>query len=230
MINQDLPDSQTLKILVVDDHELFLDGTIKVLQTQYPNAVIESARNSRKLLAAVQQFKPKLVLIDLSIPEITGEFARTETGLQLLQTLMQNYPTMNLAILSSNIKALKQLRPEIEAHQGGFSIADKSLPNKDVLARIDCAMNGFTHTKDLRNGTTGIEIKPEWLTVLNLAYREGLSDRAIAQRMNVSERTVRIYFSRIYDILGIYPEDCRRNGQNPRIQTEIRAREEGLLP
>jgi DNA-binding NarL/FixJ family response regulator len=43
--------------------------------------------------------------------------------------------------------------------------------------------------------------------------------------MNVSERTVQYYWTKIRDVLEVYPEDDK----NLRIQTEVRAREEGLI-
>jgi DNA-binding NarL/FixJ family response regulator len=69
------------------------------------------------------------------------------------------------------------------------------------------------------------EVKPEWLTVLNLAFEEGLEDKVIAERMQIALRTVRHYWTKIQDVLGVYPED----GKSLRIQTEKRAREEGFI-
>ena len=72
---------------------------------------------------------------------------------------------------------------------------------------------------------TGIEVKPEWLEVLKLAFKDGLQDKAIAEQMNVSERTVRHYWTKIQDVLEVYPDE----GKNVRIQTEIYARQVGLI-
>ena len=68
-------------------------------------------------------------------------------------------------------------------------------------------------------------MKPEWLKLLNLAFEKGLQDKAIAENMCVSERMVRHYWSKLQDVLNIYPEE----GKNIRIQTEIKARSEGLI-
>jgi DNA-binding NarL/FixJ family response regulator len=116
-----------------------------------------------------------------------------------------------------------RLKPAIDTHQGGFTIADKNLPMKEMLTKVDWALKGLIYTpRDMR---TGIEVKPEWLEVLRLAFKEGLQDKAIAEEMNVSERTVRHYWTKVQDALDVYPE----TGKNIRIQTEIRAREEGLI-
>lgn len=213
------------KILVVDDHELVLGGTISVLKKQYPQAEILTALTAQSALEHVKLYRPELVIMDLSIPEKPNEKARSETGIQLLKTLMEDYPTLHLTVQSSYVKSLVRIKPTIDAHQGGFTVADKGLSSRDMLTRVDWAMQGLTYTKDLKGIHSGLEIKPEWLELLNLAFGEGLQDKEIAKQMCVSERTVRHYWTKIQDVLGIYPDE----GKNIRIQTEMRAREEGLI-
>ncbi len=152
--------------------------------------------------------------------------AQIDTGIQLLKTLMKKYPTLNLVVQSSYIKALVRIKREIDDHEGGFVIANKGLSEQEILNRVNLALQGITHTKDIK---TALEFKPEWLEVLKLAFEEGLQDKAIADRMHIHERTVRSYWTKIQDVLGVYPEDCKLEGKNMRIQTTIRAREEGLI-
>lgn len=225
MMNQDLLEQPLLKILVIDDHELVLDGTISVLQRQYPEAKIITAQTAEIALNQLESLHPDLVVMDLSIPEKLGVTAQTDTGIQLLKSLIKSYPTLNLVVQSTYVKALVRIKPNIDAHKGGFTVAAKSLSSKEMLTRVDWALQGLTHTKDIKGMKTGIELKPEWLTVLTLAFQEGLQDKAIAERMCVSERMVRHYWTKVQDVLDIYPED----GKNIRIQTEMRAREEGLI-
>ncbi|NES71186.1 MAG: response regulator transcription factor, partial [Okeania sp. SIO2D1] len=215
---------QELKFFVVDDHELMLGGTVNLLQQKYPQAKISMAQTAENIIAQIEEFQPDLVVIDLSLPKVAGEIAQTDTGIQLLKTLMQNYPQQNFLVQSTYVKTLVRIQPEIDAHEGGFTIADKGISSQEMLTRVAWALQGITHTKDLRNGP-GLEIKKEWLTLLNLAFREGLQDKAIAERMNISERTVRYYWNKIQDSLEVYPD----NGKNIRIQTEMRAREVGLI-
>jgi DNA-binding NarL/FixJ family response regulator len=224
-MSQELPELGLQKILVIDDHELVLGGTFDVLRRQYPDAEILTAQTAQSAREQILKFTPDLVVMDLSIPEKPGIGARTDTGIQLLRTLMKDYPTLNIVVQSTHVKTLVRIRPEIDAHKGGFTVADKSLSSKDMLTRVSWATQGLTHTKDIKGMHSGLEVKPEWLTVLTLAFQEGLQDKAIAERMCVSERMVRHYWTKIQDVLGIYPEE----GKNIRIQTERRAREEGLI-
>lgn len=225
-MSQNSPEQAQHKMLVIDDHELILGGTLEVLHKHYPNAEIFTAQTVESVLKQVKSSQLDLIVMDLSIPEKPGITAQTDTGIQLLKQLMKNYPNLNLMVQSSYLKALVRIKPEIDAHQGGLTLADKGLSTKEMLNRVSWALQGVTHTKDLK---TGLEVKPEWLEVLRLAFEEGLQDRAIAERLNVSERTVRHYWTKVQDVLSVYPEDSKKEGKNIRIQTEIRAREEGFI-
>jgi DNA-binding NarL/FixJ family response regulator len=215
-----------LGILVVDDHQLILTGTLDVLNRKYPEATIIKAQTAKDTLSQVQCYQFDLIVMDLSIPDRQGETAEIDTGIKLLQTLLKEYPHQNFIVQTSYVKALIRIKHEIDNHQGGFAIADKGLPEDEMLMRVNLALQGATHTKDIK---TGIELKPEWLDVLRLAFEESLTDKAIAERMYKSERAVRTYWTKIQDVLGVYPEDCKQSGKNMRILTEIRSREEGLI-
>jgi DNA-binding NarL/FixJ family response regulator len=211
------------RILVVDDHEAVLNGTVSTLKQQYSDSDLFTAQDAEMARQQIEAAHPDLVVMDLSIPETAGEAARTEVGIQLLRTLMQQYPSLNIVVQSAYVKALVRLKPAINAHEGGFTIADKSLPLREMLTKVDWALQGLVYTpRDMR---TGLELKPEWVNVLKLAFESGLQDKAIALELNVSERTVRHYWTQVQDALDVYPEP----GKNIRIQTELRAREEGLI-
>ncbi|MCC5637841.1 response regulator transcription factor [Nostoc sp. CHAB 5844] len=221
-MNQDLLQSSTLKILVIDDHQLILSGTLNILQQRYPNAAIAKANTAVEAIAQIVNSKFDLIVMDLSIPEQVGIIAQIDTGLNLIKHLLKQYPQQNFLVQSSYVKALIRIKHEIDEHQGGFAIADKGLSEYEMLIRANLALQGATHTKDIN---TSLELKPEWLEVLKLAFEKGLTDKQISLQMYRSERAVRTYWTKIQDILGVYPEE----GKNMRIQTEIRARQEGLI-
>jgi DNA-binding NarL/FixJ family response regulator len=219
------------KVLIVDDHELILSGILNILQKQYPDMEICIAQTAEDAFSEIEKVTKEnsffdLTILDLSIPQTAGEVANIDTGIQLVKNLLNKYPTSNLIVQSSYAKALIRIKYEIDEHQGGFAIADKALSKQEMLIRINLAMQGATHTKDIK---TGLELKPEWLDVLSFAFEEGLQDKVIAEKMHLHERTVRAYWTKIQDALNIYPDDCKQEGKNMRIQTEIRAREEGLI-
>lgn len=222
-------DSSSFKILLVDDHPTTLSGTIVVLRQQYQTVEILVAQTAQEVFANLESYSLRLVILDLSIPETIGDMARGETGITALKQIMTCYPTQNIAILSTNIKPLIRIRPEIDSHQGGFTVIDKAQSTDSLLARVDAALNSFSDTREIKGFQPGIELKPEWLDVLNLAFQEGLQDKAIAQRLGVQPTTVRHYWTKLYDVLEIYSREERQDGKNVRTRAEILARQKGLI-
>ena len=108
------------KMLIVDDHELVLDGTVQALKQQYPEAAVSTAQTPQAALSQLEQGQPDLIVVDLSMPEASGETARPGTGIQLLKTLMERYPTLNIVVQSAHVRSLVQLKLAISNHEGGF--------------------------------------------------------------------------------------------------------------
>lgn len=212
-----------LKFVVLDDQELALYATINVLKQHYSEADIFPAANSHDALSLVASHNPDLAVVDLCIPENTKHSSQTNTGIKLLKQLMQQYPTLNIVVQSVYPRSLIRLKPAINAHKGGFTVADKSLPMSEMLDKVDWALKGVFYTpEDIRSG---IELKPEWLEMLKLASNEELTDKAIAEEMNIAEGTVRHYWKRIQDQLRVYPD----SGKNLRVHTINLAKEKGFI-
>jgi DNA-binding NarL/FixJ family response regulator len=209
-------------ILLIDDHPLMLSSIKQLVEMQFPGASITTANTAsaaeRELANTDRDWQ--LVLADLSIPNENNDFARSETGLALLRKIMKLYPDLNLMVYSSNLKVLVQLKHQIDNHQGGFTIADKTLEPTEVCRRMQYAIDGITLTKEIRKG---LELKPEWLSTLQLADR-GLPDKAISEQLNVTERAVRHYWTKVQDVLEI-----DRDNLNLRILTLNSARAAGLI-
>jgi DNA-binding NarL/FixJ family response regulator len=215
--------NQALKILIIDDHEAVIGGTIEAIARNYPEADLLLAKTAQEATDKLNSFTYDLVITDLSIPEKVGERPKPEVGIKLLKSMMDNYPTLNILVQSADARALIRLRLNIYEHEGGFTVVDKGESLKQMLAKVDWSLNGVNCTpKEMR---AGFELKEEWLNLLELAFNESLKDKEIAHRMSIAERTVRHYWTKIQDLLEVYPEEDK----NMRIQTESRAREVGLI-
>lgn len=218
----DAPTSAS-NLFVVDDHEVVLNGTVNLILQAYPKASIRTANTAQATLNLLEKTIPDLLIMDLCIPEDDNMPASIEVGLVLLRRLMDRYGELNIAVQSAHAVRASKLKPLIDAHKAGFVLIEKSLPVKEMLAKVDWALQGLIFIP--RHMRDRLQVRPEWLEVLTMAFQEGLQDKAIAERMHVSERTVRHYWTRVQGALDVYPEE----GKNIRIQTGIRAREEGLV-
>lgn len=222
-------DSECYTIFVVEDHPTTLAGIHSILQRFGSNIIVTNLNTLQEAEAAVKKVQPHLIVLDLQLPAKPGGSASTETGIQLLKDLMKSHPHLNIAVHSSYPDALIRIIPDIDNHQGGFTVTSKDSATEKAFERFSAALQGYTHTRDIRSLKAGLELKPEWLETINLACKEGYQDRAIARHLHVSESMVRNYWNKIYDILDIYPEEEKEDGRNLRIVTCIKAREEGLI-
>jgi DNA-binding NarL/FixJ family response regulator len=212
-----------MQICVVDDHQLILDGMLTALTKQYPQAEILQCQTIAEAKALLETVTPDVLVLDLSLPDAPGQPAHVDRGLALLELVMQRSVPINLVVQSSHVRSLIRLKTLIDRYDAGFTVVDKSQSTQDLLTKIGWSLEGLMHTPpEIRHG---LEVKPEWLDLLQLAFVEGLQDKAIGQRMNLAESTVRKYWTRIQDALNVYPEE----GKNIRIQTERAARDAGLL-
>lgn len=215
--------SQELTIVAIDDHEMILNGIINLLQQRYPDALVQVAQNRQAGEELIVELNPDLVVIDLAIPNQPGGKTSAEIGVTLLEQLMQQSPQLNIAILSANVAPLVRLKPQIDNHEGGFTVSDKGWAVEEIIKRINMALEGGRYLpKEMK---LRLELRPEWLELLRLAFQEGLTDKMIAKRMGVSEKTVQNYFHKVQDVLEVYLEE----GQNLRIQTGLKARAAGLI-
>lgn len=222
-MSQTQVNQETIKILVVDDHELILGSTVQVLEQHYLKVDMHTAKTAWEALEKLDKVKPNLFVVDISIPDKEGGNARSEVGINLIKTVMERYPSLPIVVQSADFRPLVKLKFAIHEHAAGFIVAEKKLTKQEMLTRVDWAFGGVIYTpKEMRSG---LEVKEEWLTVLDLAFNHGLQDKVIAEQMNIGERTVRRHWTNIQDVLDIYPEE----GKNLRILTGIRARKEGLI-
>lgn len=234
-MHQSLVKNTSQQIVVVDGSDICLTGTSELIKHQYPDAKISIAQTANDALKQILNLQPDLLIIEICLPEKKGEIAQTTIGLKFLQQVMQAYPKLNILVQSSYVKRLVQFKPAIDTHKGGFVIADKNITNQEMLSRIDGALRGFTSIKEITdiyiypNIYEELNIKPEILKLLSLAFNEGLQDKAIAAHICVSERTVRNHWDILQVALGIDCDELRTQGKNIRIMTKIRAREAGLI-
>lgn len=227
LVDSMLMGQQTLdnvqQFLVIDDHEAILEGSVPALQGKYPRAQISTAKNLRAAEWQLLHHSFDLVIVDLSLPETDDALATSEIGMRLLEQLIHSADAPNIMVLSTDVRPLIRIKPLINAYEGGFVAMDKSLPIQNMLNSVEISLRGSIYLPPEVRSRPEFDCK--WLKVLKLKYHEGLSDKAIARLMGTSDRTIRNYWTRIQDWLGVYdhPE------QDLRVQIQIAARKAGLI-
>jgi DNA-binding NarL/FixJ family response regulator len=208
-----LPDSDTdstgkmaLKLLVIDDHPLILEGVAAALEGLGHGVRIVAARTAEKgLAAAAANPDLDLVLLDVALPGVSG-FA-------LIGKLRERFPMLPIVVLSALDDAASVSRA-MNAGAMGFvpkSSATRVLINvlKSVLeGNVSPATLSATKPASIAMATSGV--KDSQVSLLTLRQIEVLSrvcqgkaNKQIATELGLSEKTVKAHVTAIFKVLGV---------------------------
>jgi len=187
-----------IRVAVVDDHPIVRDGIIANLRDASDVAVAGSASDAREALELVRRERPDVVLLDLELPD--------RSGLDLIAELKAVHAGLHVVIFSAYGG---EERVAAALSRGADSYVLKGTPSDELLATIRAAAAGQPRlgaevaAQLLRSLHTPphLRVTPREREVLAL-LEEGLSNKAIAERLGVAERTVRFHVGEILERLG----------------------------
>jgi DNA-binding NarL/FixJ family response regulator len=192
------------RIIIVDDHPLFRGALGQALTHTFPDAAIEEAGSLDELtvtLAGGEEID--LVLLDLSMPGVMG--------LSGLLFLRAQYPEVPVIVVSAT-EDRTTIRRCIEFGASGF--VPKSEPVENIRTAVRAVLAGKVWTPadvDLTLGQPSENadllakistLTPQQLRVL-MMLSEGLPNKLIAFKLNVSEATIKAHVSQILTKLGV---------------------------
>jgi DNA-binding NarL/FixJ family response regulator len=189
-----------MRVLVADDHSLFRDGIVSLLEAA-GFEVVGQVGDGRAAVEAAQEFSPDLVLLDLAMPELSG--------LEALEQIHQALPATPVVMLTMSDDDADVLAA-IKAGARGYLLkslnADEFFAMLEGLERGEAAMTRQTTANLLRGLTSPAETPAESLTareleLLRLVAR-GLPNKAIALALSVSENTVKYHLKSILQKLN----------------------------
>jgi len=199
-----------LELIIVDDHMLFRQGLIQLLNERLEQVNIREASNGKELLSMIRSQKPEIVLMDLEMPEMNG----IETSNALLSD--PAYKDIKIIVLSmhENEKFVLEL---IESGIHGYVLKDADID--EVIKAIDVVQSGeyyvSQHTlnairKDVNLSNQfdhTFEFEGEKLTerekeILRLICKE-YTNKEMADELNLSVRTIDGHRNRILKKTGM---------------------------
>ncbi len=193
-----------IKVLLVDDHAILRDGLKNIIAVEEDIAVVGELTNGSEVLETIEATEPDVILMDINLPD--------KNGIEMTGLVKRHYPNCKVLILTmykhdeyfmSALKAgadgyiLKDAPAEevIEAIQevaGGNSILHPSMAKK--LVDYHQKKNQLTqNAKDLTDREKDVLI----------CLVEGLSNKQIAERLFISDKTVKIHVSNIFKKLDV---------------------------
>ncbi len=181
-----------ITVLIADDHRLFRDGLMKILETCNDIQVVGEASDGLEAMKKVEQLHPLVVLLDLSMPKLSG--------LEVARRLKKEHPATKIIILTMHEEeeyTLKMIRSGVS----GYLLKDSAA--RDVIEAIRNAVAGKAFfspqiskilAESYRDVTSQEEDPYERLNnrereILQLIL-EGHTNKTIAEMLFISPKTV----------------------------------------
>lgn len=196
-----------MRILVVDDHPIFLAGVEFLLNTHYPHSHIVAVADA---VAALEQLADQafdLVILDLNLPGMDGEGL-----LQGMAAQQLSVPTLTMSAETDGAKILRALQ------YGALGFVPKSFKPQQMLQAINDVAQGkvflpasvrplLDRAQRAEQRSQGPDqganngITPRQVAVLKLVA-QGCSNKEIAARLNLTEYTVKSHVRGLFIALG----------------------------
>lgn len=210
------------KILIADDHPVFRDGIRKLFDEQDDLEVVGQANTGDEAISLARELKPDLVIMDIMMPKLNGIEATRQIkddlpGTTILLLSGYSYESYVLAALRAGAAGFlskgarsSELLEAVKSVRLGEPVLDPSLAYK-ILRRLVAAGD-----PDARPALE--ELHDRELEVLKLAAK-GMTNREIAEKLFISDRTVQTHFANIFRKLNV----------GSRTEAVLRALKEGWL-
>ena len=195
----------TVRVLLADDHQLFLEGLRALLGEQPGLLVVGEAANGRQAVAAARSLEPNIVVMDLSMPGMNG--------IEATRRIVRELPDVKVICLSMHSEA-RFVEAALEAGAAGYLLKDCA--SDELLAAVETVSGGKTYISPSiaslvvtalrsreRQSTAFTLLTQREREVLQL-LAEGHSTKQIAAHLGVSIKTVGTHREHIMQKLDIH--------------------------
>jgi len=199
-----------IRALIVDDHPIFLEGLKTVLSLRDPDIdIVGTALNGQEALERDEELNPDVVLVDIKMPVMDGVtltrrlLARRKTVKIIMLTTFDDRELIQDALEAGAIGyLLKGSKAETVIDAIKYVNRDNVILSGDLARKLSSSESISSDTRDDQDMVEQ-ELSARELQILRLVS-EGKTNPEIGRILGISDKTVRNYISRIYDILNVH--------------------------
>ena len=192
--------SNPIKLLIVDDHQMIIEGIQSLLENQTTVKIVGTATNAKLCEQFFCTQTADIVFMDINLPDLSG--------IDLTALLLKKYPALNIIALSTFTQGT-YVRKMIENGAKGYLL--KNASKFEILKAIEVVQSGqkyisqeaqeaLNYELNLQNKLPVITKREKEVLILII---EGLSNIQIAEKLFISIDTVDSHRKNLYSKLNV---------------------------
>lgn len=195
-----------IAVFIVDDHTLFRRGIQKMLEAEDDMLVVGEAANGREAIRLTRECMPDVILMDINMPEMDG--------IEATSILHRELPHLGIVFLTMYENDEYVFRG-LQAGGRGYILKDadpdtmlraiRAVANGESLLGPTIALKVMRQFAGIEKASINVlgELTPREIEVLK-QIAEGISNKEIAQRLSISDKTVKNHINNILSKLHLY--------------------------
>jgi two-component system, NarL family, nitrate/nitrite response regulator NarL len=194
-----------ISIVVADDHPVVLHGVAGILRTQGDMNILAACSDGASAANAIRQFAPDIAVLDIAMPDVTG--------LDVLSSVIASGLDTKVVFLTA-LATDDQILTAIANGAKGIVLKDAAFESLVACVRevaagrqwfpVDLVETALRRdTQQRAESRRFVQRLTEREQEIVLLVAEGLSNKEIARRINLTEGTIKIHLHNIYDKLEV---------------------------
>ena len=210
-----------IRLVLADDHPIVLQGLQQLFERHDDFQVLSSCPDGTTALAAVTEHQPDVLVMDLRMPGKSGldvlrvlSSGRSSCRTILLTAIVRDDEVMEAVKLGVRGIVLKESSPEVlvdcvrRVYRG-----EQWLERETVTRALQRVLNRDGVERD-----AGDSLTPREIEIVRMVA-QGMRNKVIAERLSISEGTVKVHLHNVYEKLGV----------DGRLELVLSAQQKGLI-
>ena len=210
-----------IRLVLADDHPIVLQGLQQLFERHHDFQVVSSCPDGTTALAAVIEHQPDVLVMDLRMPGKNGldvlrvlSSGRSSCRTILLTAIVRDDEVMEAVKLGVRGIVLKESSPEVlvdcvrRVYRG-----EQWLERETVTRALQRVLNRDGVERD-----AGESLTPREIEIVRMVA-QGMRNKVIAERLSISEGTVKVHLHNVYEKLGV----------DGRLELVLSAQQKGLI-
>ena len=190
-----MSDQDRIRVLTVDDHPLLREGISTLINNQPDMCIVGEASTGTEALERFRELRPDVTLMDVRLPD--------KSGIDAMVAIRGEFPDARVIMLTTS-EGDVEIQRALGTGARGYIL--KSMPPKDVIEAIRIVHAGKKRIPPAIAAHLAEHYADEDLTAREIEVLQQISggnrNRDIAEKLFISEETVKVHIKHIMDKLG----------------------------